>query len=111
MIRTAVIYVLVNSLVLTFERTLSATLLLGLVIASYLLNYDPKSPKRASFVMAERVGSHTCAISNAQGAQVCAVRKPDEPHKSRSGESLNKNKVCAGIEVVANDPTLSAISE
>ena len=30
MIRTAVIYVLVNSLVLTFERTLSATLLLAL---------------------------------------------------------------------------------
>ena len=34
------------------------------------------------------------------------VRKPDEPHKSNSVENLNKNKVCAGLEVVAND-TLS----
>ena len=71
MSRTAVIYVLVNSLVLAFERTLSATLLLGLVVASYLLNHDQKSPKRASFVLAERVGLHACAFSNAQGAQVC----------------------------------------
>ena len=49
MIRTAVIYVLVNSLVLTFERTLSATLLLGLVVAFYLLNPQPKEPERLFF--------------------------------------------------------------
>ena len=55
MIRTAVIYVLVNSLVLTFERTLSATLLLGLEVASYLLNHDQRSPS-GSFFVAERVG-------------------------------------------------------
>ena len=53
------------------------------------------------------MGSHTCAFLNAQGAQVCAVRKPDEHDKSNGVESLNKIKVCAGIEVVANDPTLS----
>ena len=51
------------------------------------------------------MGSHTCAFLNAQGAQVCAVRKPDEPDKSNGVESLNKIKVCAGLEVVANDPT------
>ena len=34
------------------------------------------------------------------------VRKPDEPDKSNGVENLNKNKVCAGLEVVAND-TLS----
>ena len=34
------------------------------------------------------------------------VRKPDEPDKSNGVENLNKNKVRAGLEVVAND-TLS----
>ena len=34
------------------------------------------------------------------------VRKPDEPDKSNGVESLNKNKVCAGLEAHAND-TLS----
>ena len=55
------------------------------------------------------MGSHTCAFENAQGAQVCAKRKPDEPDKSNGVENLNKNKVCAGLEVVANEPTCSAI--
>ena len=56
--------------------------------------------------MAERVGSHTCAFLNAQGAQVCAKRKPDEPDKSDSGKKTKlKNKVSAGLEVIANDPT------
>ena len=32
--------------------------------------------------------------------------KPDEPEKSNGVENLNKNKVCAELEVVAND-TLS----
>ena len=34
------------------------------------------------------------------------MRKPDEPDKSDSGEKTKlKNKVSAGLEVVANDPT------
>ena len=45
-----------------------------------------KRAARAPFFVAERVGSHTCAFLNAQGAQVCAKRKPDEPDKSDSGE-------------------------
>ena len=58
MIRTSVIYVLVNSLVLTFERTLSATLLLGLVVASYLLNHDQKSPSGSFFCGGESGITH-----------------------------------------------------
>ena len=50
-----------------------------------------KGARAALFFVAERVGSHTCAFSNAQGAQVCAKRKPDEPHKSHSVER-SKNK-------------------
>ena len=69
------------------------------------LSPPQKRSLSGSFFVAERVGSHTCAFSNAQGAQVCAKRKPDEPDKSNGVESLNIIKVCAGIEVVANDPT------
>ena len=52
---------------------------------SHSLRHKKRSPS-GSFFVAERVGSHTCAFLNAQGAQVCAVRKPDEPDKSDSGE-------------------------
>ena len=52
----------------------------------------PKEPQTGSFFVAERVGSHTCAFSNAQGAQVCAKRKPDEPHKSHSVERSKNNE-------------------
>ena len=50
-----------------------------------------KGARAALFFVAERVGSHTCAFLNAQGAQVCAKRKPDEPYKSHSVER-SKNK-------------------
>jgi len=56
------------------------------VFANDTLSPPQKRSPSGSFFVAERVGSHTCALLNAQGAQVCAVRKPDEPDKSDSGE-------------------------
>ena len=96
---TAVIYVLVNSLVLAFERTLSATLLLGLVVAFYLLNPQPKEPQTGFFCFGGTGGITRLCIFKCTG---CASlqSKPDEPDESNSGESINKNKVCAGIDVL-----------
>ena len=52
------------------------------------------------------MGSHTCAFSNAQGAQVCEANLMSRT-KAIVGKEVNiKNKVRAGLEVVAND-TLS----
>ena len=94
MSRTAVIYVRVNSLVLAFERTQSATLLLGLVVAFYLLNPQPKEPQTGFFCFVGEGGiTHLCIIK-------CTGCASDEPDESNSGESINKNKVCAGIDVL-----------
>ena len=75
---------------------------------SHSLRQNKRSPKRASFILAERVGSHTCAISNAQGAQVCKANLMSRTKAIVWKEVNIKNKVRAGLEVVANDPTLSA---
>ena len=99
MTRTAVNYVRVNSLVLAFERTLSATLLLGLVVAFYLLNPQPKEPQTGFFYFGGESGiTHLCNFKCTGCASLQS--KPDEPDESNSGESINKNKVCAGIDVL-----------
>ena len=82
-----------------------STLLLGLVVAFYLLNHDQRSPS-GSFFVAERVGSHTCALLNAQGAQVCKANLMSLIKATVWKEAKIKNKVCAGLEAHAND-TLS----
>ena len=108
MIRTAVIYVRVNSLVLAFERTLSATLLLGLVVASYLLNHDQRSPNGSFFCGGESGITHLC-IFKCTG---CASLRRECANlmsltKVIVGKRTNlKNKLCAGLEAHAND-TLS----
>ena len=99
---TAVIYVRVNSLVLTFERTLSATLLLGLVVAFYLLNPQPKEPQTGFFYFGGEGGiTHLCIFKCTGCANLMSLTKVIV------GKRTNlKNKLCAGLEAHAND-TLS----
>ena len=58
-----------------------------------------KGARAALFLWRREVGSHTCAFSNLMSRTKAIVGK----------EAKIKNKVCAGLEVVANDPTLSAM--
>ena len=51
------------------------------------------------------MGSHTCALLNAQGAQVCEANLMSRTKAIVWKEVNIKNKVRAGLEVVANDPT------
>ena len=75
------------------------------VYANDTLSPAQKRSPSGSFFVAERVGSHTCAFSNAQGAQVCEANLMSRTKAIVGKEAKIKNKVCAGIEVVANDPT------
>ena len=76
-----------------------STLLLGLVVAFYLLNPQPKEPQTGFFCFVGEGGiTHLCNFKCTGCASLQS--KPDEPDESNSGESINKNKVCAGIDVL-----------
>ena len=62
-----------------------------------------RSPSGSFFCGGESGITHLCIFKCTGCASLQS--KPDEPDKSNGVESLNKIKVCAGIEVVANDPT------
>ena len=71
MIRTAVIYVLVNSLVLTFERTLSATLLFDLECLFFALLSTNAQATAAGYYRKYQSSEQRAAIVNSRMASGC----------------------------------------
>ena len=81
------------------------------------VNFAPNSRKQRNYalfsaVWGERRGVHGIgAKRQCEGAQVCAVRKPDEPNKSRCDETANiRKEYTRANRRNASDPVLPDIN-